>query len=79
MAHIVIIGAGIGGLPMAYEMRDAARAVGRGDDIGMLTAGRIADLVVLAEDPAKDAKAWRSLSHVSRAGVLRERDTLRFR
>ena len=25
MAHIVIIGAGIGGLPMAYEMRAAAR------------------------------------------------------
>lgn len=25
MAHIVIIGAGIGGLPMAYEMRDHAR------------------------------------------------------
>lgn len=26
MAHIVILGAGIGGLPMAYEMRDLARA-----------------------------------------------------
>jgi sulfide:quinone oxidoreductase len=26
MAHIVIIGAGIGGLPMAYEMRENARA-----------------------------------------------------
>jgi len=25
MAHIVIIGAGIGGLPMAYEMRESAR------------------------------------------------------
>ncbi len=59
--------------------RDAARAVGRGDDLGMLTAGRIADLVVLAEDPAEDAKAWRSLTHVSRAGELRERDALRFR
>ncbi|MBR0567061.1 NAD(P)/FAD-dependent oxidoreductase [Azoarcus sp. L1K30] len=29
MAHIVIIGAGIGGLPMAYEMRDHARAEDR--------------------------------------------------
>jgi len=29
MAHIVIIGAGIGGLPMAYEMRDQARAEDR--------------------------------------------------
>src|SRR5208337_1438047 len=26
MAHIVIIGAGIGGMPMAYEMRKLARA-----------------------------------------------------
>ena len=25
MAHIVILGAGIGGMPMAYEMREAAR------------------------------------------------------
>ncbi|MBX3686842.1 MAG: NAD(P)/FAD-dependent oxidoreductase, partial [Rhodocyclaceae bacterium] len=29
MAHIVIIGAGIGGLPMAYEMRDIARSEDR--------------------------------------------------
>jgi len=29
MAHIVILGAGIGGLPMAYEMRDLARPVDR--------------------------------------------------
>ena len=25
MAHIVIIGAGIGGMPMAYDMRQQAR------------------------------------------------------
>ena len=25
MAHIIIIGAGIGGLPMAFEMREIAR------------------------------------------------------
>jgi sulfide:quinone oxidoreductase len=29
MAHIVILGAGIGGLPMAFEMRDLARASDR--------------------------------------------------
>ena len=29
MAHIVIIGAGIGGMPMAYEMKEAARAEDR--------------------------------------------------
>ena len=26
MAHIVILGAGLGGMPMAYEMREQARA-----------------------------------------------------
>ncbi|MDE2442384.1 MAG: NAD(P)/FAD-dependent oxidoreductase, partial [Betaproteobacteria bacterium] len=25
MAHIVIVGAGLGGMPMAFEMREAAR------------------------------------------------------
>ena len=29
MAHIVIIGAGLGGMPMAYEMREAARPTDR--------------------------------------------------
>lgn len=29
MAHIVILGAGIGGMPMAFEMREKARAVDR--------------------------------------------------
>ena len=29
MAHIVIIGAGLGGMPMAYEIREAARAEDR--------------------------------------------------
>lgn len=29
MAHIVIIGAGIGGLPMAFDMRNRARAQDR--------------------------------------------------
>ena len=29
MAHIVILGAGIGGMPMAFEMRENARAEDR--------------------------------------------------
>ncbi len=29
MAHIVVLGAGLGGIPMAYEMREAARAEDR--------------------------------------------------
>jgi len=34
MAHIVILGAGIGGMPMAYEMREAARP---GDKITVIS------------------------------------------
>lgn len=37
MAHIVIIGAGIGGMPMAYEMKDLARA---GDEITVIANTR---------------------------------------
>ncbi len=56
--------------------RDAARAMGRGDDLGCIAAGRIADLVVLAEDPEQDARAFRSLTHVVRHGHLHERARL---
>ena len=34
MAHIVILGAGIGGMPMAYEMRELARA---GDKVTVIS------------------------------------------
>ncbi len=34
MAHVVIIGAGVGGMPMAYEMREALRKEGRVTVIG---------------------------------------------
>ena len=34
MAHIVILGAGIGGMPMAYEMRECARP---GDKITVIS------------------------------------------
>jgi len=57
--------------------RDAARAMRRGKDLGLLKRGRVADLVVLAEDPSQDARAWRSLTHVARAGLLRTREQLR--
>ena len=56
--------------------RNGARALGRSDDLGTLRAGRIADLLVLEEDPTDDVRAFRSLSHVMRAGVLRGRADL---
>jgi imidazolonepropionase-like amidohydrolase len=56
--------------------RDAARAMGRGADFGTVENGRIADLLVLGEDPERDVRAFRSLTHVVRAGRLHERAAL---
>ena len=53
--------------------------MGRLEDFGTLTAGKIADLLVLDEDPTRDVRAFRSLTHVMRAGVLREQAALRQR
>lgn len=57
--------------------RDAARAMGRGDDLGLLEVGRIADLVVLEQDPALSVENLRAISHVIRAGFVHEREWLR--
>ncbi|MDO8349332.1 MAG: amidohydrolase family protein, partial [Planctomycetota bacterium] len=68
------------GLPptavLVAATRDAARAMGRGDDLGLLAAGRIADLLVLTEDPGKDVRAFRSVTHVCRGGHLHDRAAL---
>ncbi len=49
---------------------NGARALGR-DDLGTVEAGKAADLLVLTEDPTADAAAFRSITHVIRAGELR--------
>ena len=51
--------------------RDGARAMGRGDDLGTVEAGKAADLLVLAADPTAGASAFRALEAVVRGGVLR--------
>lgn len=56
--------------------RDAALAMGRGDDLGVIAAGRIADLVVFAKDPAQATVNMRSLTHVVRGGFLHRRDEI---
>lgn len=62
------------GIPAAdivlMATRNGARAMGRAGDFGTLEAGRIADLLVLAEDPRTDVRAFRTLTHVMRAGRL---------
>ncbi|MGD2071721.1 MAG: amidohydrolase family protein [Gemmatimonadota bacterium] len=56
--------------------RNGARALGRRDDLGTLEAGKIADLLVLAEDPLRDVRAFRTVRRVMRAGVLHAREGL---
>jgi imidazolonepropionase-like amidohydrolase len=56
--------------------RNGALALGRLDDLGTIQAGKIADLLVLPADPLEDVSAFRRLTHVMRAGVLRERAEL---
>lgn len=54
----------------------AAKALGRGNDLGRVATGCVADLLVLAQDPAADARAFRSVEQVCRAGVLHTRAQL---
>jgi len=57
--------------------RDAARAMGRGDDLGTIEKGKIADLLVVGADPRRDVSALRSVQIVMRSGVARTSDELR--
>ena len=53
--------------------------MGRLDDFGTVEPGKIADLIVLSEDPRSDVRAFRSLTHVMRAGVLYTQAALGYR
>jgi len=57
--------------------RDAARAMGRGEDLGTLEKGRIADLIVVPGDPTRDLTVLRRTQIVMRSGVARTTDELR--
>ena len=59
--------------------REAARAMGRGADLGTIEKGKAADLLVLAADPTKDVSAFRRLRYVVRGGVVRPLEELRAR
>jgi len=56
--------------------RNGAQAMGRLKDFGTLEAGKLADLLVLAEDPRADVRAFRSLTHVMRGGRLYQKAAL---
>ncbi|NNK62810.1 MAG: amidohydrolase family protein [Gemmatimonadetes bacterium] len=49
---------------------NGARAMRREADFGTLAGGKIADLLVLGQDPTQDVRAFRTVEHVMRAGEL---------
>lgn len=58
---------------------EGARTMGLDNEIGTLEAGKIADLIVLDEDPRQGVAAFRSLSAVMRAGKLKPQRELQVR
>jgi len=50
----------------------SAAAMGRDEDLGTLTKGKKADLIILSADPMADAKNLRSIRWVVRGGEIRE-------
>lgn len=55
---------------LVMSTRNGAAAMGRLDQFGTLEAGKLADLIVLEDDPSKSAGAYRSITQVMRAGEL---------
>jgi len=64
---------------IVMSTKNGAFAMDRLDDFGTLEAGKIADLVILTEDPSADVAALRSLTHVMRMGVMHEQRDLAYR
>ena len=55
---------------IVMSTRNGARAMRREGDFGTLEAGKLADLLVLAENPVADVRAFRSRTDVMRGGKL---------
>jgi imidazolonepropionase-like amidohydrolase len=64
---------------IVMSTRNGARAMRREADFGTLEAGKLADLLVLAENPLDNVRAFRSRTHVMRGGRLYSQAALRHR
>ncbi len=56
---------------LAAATRVPAEMLGRADELGRIAIGHVGDLVVMTGDPLTDVGAWRTVTHVVRAGVVR--------
>jgi imidazolonepropionase-like amidohydrolase len=56
---------------LVASTRGGAQAMGRDKELGTIEKGKLADLLLLAADPTKDAAAFRQVRSVVRGGVMR--------
>lgn len=56
--------------------RHGAEIIGVGEDLGTVSAGKLADLVILSEDPRLDIRNTNSLRYVVKNGELFDADSL---
>jgi imidazolonepropionase-like amidohydrolase len=56
--------------------RNGAQAMGRLRDFGTLEAGKLANLLIMTQDPRDDVRGFRTLTHVMRAGRLYRQSAL---
>jgi imidazolonepropionase-like amidohydrolase len=50
--------------------QEAARAIGIEKSCGTIESGKIADLIVLREDPSKDTSKTKNIAAVVKGGVI---------